>query len=1094
MTADAESLSTIWTKRFGFTEGLLRGTALSSNILCTAILAAFSGFGTSGVLISSFLHLLIAGILEIPTGIIGDRLGWGRTLFFALSVKLLVTLTFFLAAFASISAGWTHWIWIFIAVESLFDAIANSLMSGSFESAYLRIHSLSSKNLPVEKRKALLMEAHRYGMQFRIGIPLFFALGLGVAAWRDLEHSLSKPNEVLWICLILLLCLRLAVLSKVFFDFKKSSQEFGVNTFENHSEVGQAPKQNVILKDQLVQIVKTARAHFWAFLSLGFANLFFFMSMMFLPGSAMKSFAKIFPTFSQSWAASIGFGLFVGITNSLLAWKILPKFSHSAGIQFIVSKTPRMVLVVSIVTGVLLYFLPDGGSASVLLMGVYIPAMLFASAALQRALITQALPKLDSKIHATWISLGSALGYLLYGVFSGVLIVLGSTDSKPVAFIFAAALSLFLATQGLRLFGGTREDGGRLRFRSIILTFILTLIGISALFSMVATTALTRYLEKKNVLEHRMAEAEFIASVLTTSLAENELGSFPKKIEELAENLPYVSCLQVNFESGRRFRGCAQSARKMGLLDQIAEKNGSSNVSQFKINMPVLPAGHGGEHALLKVEFLTSHVHSTLSFKWGLAAMAAGFFVIGAFAWLWFLFFGRRLDLELKRLFRNVQDDNHEALMPKDYFVVEFSELNQKLKELKKIATEVDLEKARGEVARQVAHDIRSPLAALGYIASNCSMLADEDKFLLRGSIDRINGITRDLLSKKISSETPLTKFSAIESSPVTLDVVQVSLSSVINEKRFHLCALNSPISILGPVENENKGSLFVKPVVAKIDRSELRRILSNLFNNSIEAFGRVEKPSRAKEFIRVEVSEKSYPSGRELVVKILDNGPGIPKTMLPTLGQRPQSKGEFLRLDGSGSGLGLYHASRALLAAGGRLEILSDVGVGTEITLTVPVLEAQPDWLMGDPLLWAQEKAKDSWVVIDDNPEVLKYWKIYLLKRGLNPRIFYFENESHFDSWILNEKPDLTQFVFFVDFEFRGRELNGLQIIDRWNLGSNATLVTSSVDEIHVRSECVARNIKMFPKQILELLSQQIDGFGLVSEKKSLLGRKQLN
>ena len=103
-------------------------------------------------------------------------------------------------------------------------------------------------------------------------------------------------------------------------------------------------------------------------------------------------------------------------------------------------------------------------------------------------------------------------------------------------------------------------------------------------------------------------------------------------------------------------------------------------------------------------------------------------------------------------------------------------------------------------------------------------------------------------------------------------------------------------------------------------DPVRIREVLLNLLTNAVQ---------HAPEGT-VTVSAESRP--RELVIRVRDNGPGIPPEALPHLFERfqkgPRSKG---------SGLGLSIARKLVLAHGGTIDVASAEGVGTAVTVSLP-------------------------------------------------------------------------------------------------------------------------------------------------------------
>ena len=54
------------------------------------------------------------------------------------------------------------------------------------------------------------------------------------------------------------------------------------------------------------------------------------------------------------------------------------------------------------------------------------------------------------------------------------------------------------------------------------------------------------------------------------------------------------------------------------------------------------------------------------------------------------------------------------------------------------------------QLAQQVAHDIRSPLAALNAVTKNLPEVDEEKRLLIRRAVQRIDDIANDLSSKKV--------------------------------------------------------------------------------------------------------------------------------------------------------------------------------------------------------------------------------------------------------------------------------------------------------------------------------------------------------
>lgn len=268
-------------------------------------------------------------------------------------------------------------------------------------------------------------------------------------------------------------------------------------------------------------------------------------------------------------------------------------------------------------------------------------------------------------------------------------------------------------------------------------------------------------------------------------------------------------------------------------------------------------------------------------------------------------------------------------------FIDSYNALAGRTNSLIKTLIETEKDAAIGKVATQVAHDIRSPLAALGAAAKGLE-LPNEQRLLLGGAIDRMQGIADDLLRRYRTSGTEV---------KATTDTCALAglIEQVIAEKRLQL-GENTGIKI------DFNGADGIK---ATVDKREFQRIISNLLNNAIEAF---EKDGT----IAVSLSS----TDGLILLEIEDNGKGIPPEVLAKLGLKGETHGKS-----GGTGLGLYHARTSVESWGGSLKVVSTVGEGTIITITIPAATKPAAGLRA--------------VLLDDDPLVHMNWKMAAKSAG---------------------------------------------------------------------------------------------------------------
>ena len=218
------------------------------------------------------------------------------------------------------------------------------------------------------------------------------------------------------------------------------------------------------------------------------------------------------------------------------------------------------------------------------------------------------------------------------------------------------------------------------------------------------------------------------------------------------------------------------------------------------------------------------------------------------------------------------------------------------------------------KITSQVAHDIESPLMAMNAISGDLEELSEETKLILRTAIRRVNDIVSSLTYKNFERKMGHQANENEQPRPI---LVADCIEHIVAEKRAQY---RSHVGIEFMV-NLDSQSYRIFSVCNEI---ELRRILSNLINNSIEAIS---------EDGSVTVSLLSGEGYAEIVIK--DTGKGIPPSILATLGTRGTTFGKR-----HGSGLGLSHAKDQLEAWGGKLKIESLIGKGTVVTLAIPTID----------------------------------------------------------------------------------------------------------------------------------------------------------
>lgn len=362
------------------------------------------------------------------------------------------------------------------------------------------------------------------------------------------------------------------------------------------------------------------------------------------------------------------------------------------------------------------------------------------------------------------------------------------------------------------------------------------------------------------------------------------------------------------------------------------------------------------------------------------------------------------------------------------------------------------VEEGFGNLAAQVAHDIRSPLAALDNVVGNLKFMPEDDRILVRTAVNRIKDIANNLIEKNrelrvgISAQlitktlSPFTK-SAATSEPSMVQLLSSLIDPLITEKRMQF-RTKIGIEIDGRLGGPSYG-LF-----SKIQPTEFKRLLSNLVNNAVEVLG-----DQGMVIITLGAN------GNQIELRVLDNGKGISPEILARLGQRGETYGKL-----GGSGLGLHHARTTVESWGGTLEIASEIGKGTSVNILLPRSMA-PDWFVSELKL----EPEASVVILDDDSSIHGIWQGRFESLRADEKkiqILHFSTPDELTKWVTESPSVRTRAaLYLLDFELLGFKQTGLDLIENLKLGSQSILVTSRFEEKQIRENCQRLNVRLIPK-----------------------------
>lgn len=389
--------------------------------------------------------------------------------------------------------------------------------------------------------------------------------------------------------------------------------------------------------------------------------------------------------------------------------------------------------------------------------------------------------------------------------------------------------------------------------------------------------------------------------------------------------------------------------------------------------------------------------------------------------------------IEQIKLFINAHQQN-KRFVAEDIDLIEFKELFSFVKEAFSTQEKlINAEKKNSQQAKQVAHDIRSPVTALNVAIQQVGIIPEKQRLLIKSATERINDIANNLLAKNSPDQELGVK--ALELTPIA-----ICIDNIISEKRLQLNNSKKNIQFATELSNDDY-FIFVEVQVV-----EFMRLLSNLLNNAIEAIA-------IEGIIDITLDEKMS----TVRLAITDNGCGIPNDKIDTIFDEGVSFNKKY-----GSGLGLAHAKKTLQTYSGNISCSSQPGLSTIFTITLPT-RPPPIWFCKEILL---ENIGEV-IIVDDDPTIHKLWHDRLNKIGITYTDYFTPMQLEANLNLHNHKGH----CYFFDYEFIGHDTSGLDLIEKHNL-SPAYLMTSHYNDQSIIERCRKRNIKLLPNLMCHLLN----------------------
>jgi len=224
----------------------------------------------------------------------------------------------------------------------------------------------------------------------------------------------------------------------------------------------------------------------------------------------------------------------------------------------------------------------------------------------------------------------------------------------------------------------------------------------------------------------------------------------------------------------------------------------------------------------------------------------------------------------------------------------------------------------KDEFVGLISHELRTPLSSiLGYL----ELMRDDDEAPLSDEQLQYLGVAERNAHRLLRLVGDLLFTAQVESGRFPIDIKDAELRSVV------AASVESATPVAATAGVELVCDVPDEPVEVRGDTVRLGQAVDNLVSNALKF-----TPVGGK------VTVSLHREGDEAVVAVTDTGIGIPAVELSQLSQRFFRASTATRNAVPGVGLGLTITKAIVTAHGGRLDIASEEGVGTSISVRLPI------------------------------------------------------------------------------------------------------------------------------------------------------------
>jgi len=226
------------------------------------------------------------------------------------------------------------------------------------------------------------------------------------------------------------------------------------------------------------------------------------------------------------------------------------------------------------------------------------------------------------------------------------------------------------------------------------------------------------------------------------------------------------------------------------------------------------------------------------------------------------------------------------------------------------------LDQSRNQFVSNASHELKTPLATMKILLESIIYQPDMDyemrtEFMtdINKEIDRLNMVISDLLT-----------LVSMDSKTMRLNRTTFSLSQLVSDTATRLKLVMDKRNQELKLQLNDRCDMYA-------DNAKLTQVIYNLMENA-------SKYTQEGGTIRVRLVR----SGRNAILTVSDNGPGIPKEDQAHIFDRFYRVDKARSRETGGTGLGLSIVHQMVLMHGGTVSVDSEEGHGTSFTVELPI------------------------------------------------------------------------------------------------------------------------------------------------------------